>query len=403
MKQDCDIIISGSGVAGMTLAIGLARQGLKCTLVDQVDLTTTLNDDFDGRSYAISHAPYIMLKSLGLWDTIGFEAQPINEIRVTDGFSPLFLHFDEKELGDGPLGYMVEVRHIRKGLYEALKAEKNITLLMPDRITHCRDTSGHKEVTLESGRILSTPLLVAAEGRGSALRQMHGIRSRTWDYHQTGIVTTVEHEKGHQGIAHERFFPGGPFAILPLVGNRASIVWTEPTDLAKTIMGLSENAFNRELAKKFGDFLGDVRSMGQRWSYPLTMQLADQYTAERFCLVGDSAHGIHPIAGQGFNLGLRDIAVLLEVIVDRARLGGDIGAADILEHYARWRRADNTMLSFGMDGLTRLFSNDIAPVRVARRLGLAAVNQMPPVRKFFMRHARGTVGHLPRLLRGEAL
>ncbi|WP_417320492.1 UbiH/UbiF/VisC/COQ6 family ubiquinone biosynthesis hydroxylase [Emcibacter sp.] len=403
MSLNSDVIISGSGVAGMTLALGLARQGLTCTLLDRTDLTGTLNDDFDGRSYAISHAPYVMLESLGLWEKIGFEAQPINDIRVTDGFSPLYLHFDERELGEGPLGYMVEVRHIRKGLYEALVAEKNITLLMPEHITDCQTTTGHTAVTLASGKKLTASLLVAAEGRRSPLRDMHGIRCRTWDYHQQGIVTTVEHKKDHGGIAHERFFPGGPFAILPLLGNRSSIVWTEPEDLAPTIMGLSEEAFNRELEKKFGDFLGNVRSLGQRWSYPLTLQLADRYTADRFCLVGDAAHGIHPIAGQGFNLGLRDIAVLLEVIVDQARLGGDIGAADVLDHYARWRRTDNATLALVTDGLTRLFSNDIAPVRLARQVGLGIVNEIPPLRKFFMRHARGTVGHLPRLLRGEAL
>ncbi|WP_321396380.1 UbiH/UbiF/VisC/COQ6 family ubiquinone biosynthesis hydroxylase [Emcibacter sp.] len=403
MGLDSDVIISGSGVAGMTLALGLARQGLKCTLIDRMDLAPTLNDEFDGRSYAISHAPYMMLESLGLWEKIGSEAQPINEIRVTDGFSPLYLHFDEKELGEGPLGYMVEVRHIRKGLYDALTAEKNITLLMPEHVTGCRASIGHTEVTLSNGKKITASLLVAAEGRHSPLRDLHGIKCRTWNYHQQGIVTTVEHELDHGGIAHERFFPGGPFAILPLRNNRSSIVWTEPEDLAPTIMGLSEDAFNRELAKKFGDFLGEVRSLGQRWCYPLTLQLADRYTANRFCLVGDSAHGIHPIAGQGFNLGLRDIAVLLEVIVDRARLGGDIGAADVLDHYARWRRTDNVTLAVVTDGLTRLFSNDIAPVRLARRVGLGLVNEIPPLRKFFMRHARGTVGELPRLLKGEAL
>jgi 2-octaprenyl-6-methoxyphenol hydroxylase len=403
MKLDCDVVISGSGVAGMTLALGLARRGLKCALIDRIDVATTLHDEFDGRSYAISYAPYRMLESLGLWEKIGFDAQPIKEIRVTDGFSPLFLHFDEKELGDGPLGYMVEVRHIRKGLYDAIVSEKNITLLMPEQIAGCQAGPGHTEVTLSGGRKLTASLLVAAEGRRSPLRELHGIRSRTWDYHQTGIVTTVEHEKDHGGIAHERFFPGGPFAILPLRHNRSSIVWTEPNDLAKTIMGLSEDAFNRELAKKFGDFLGEVKSLGQRWSYPLTLQLADRYTDKRFCLVGDAAHGIHPIAGQGFNLGLRDIAALLEVIVDQARLGGDIGSAEVLEHYARWRRTDNATLALVTDSLTRLFSNDIAPVRMARRVGLGLVNEIPPLRKFFMRHARGTIGDLPRLLRGEAL
>ncbi|WP_138378999.1 UbiH/UbiF/VisC/COQ6 family ubiquinone biosynthesis hydroxylase [Luteithermobacter gelatinilyticus] len=398
-----DILISGSGVAGMTLALGLAQEGLHVTLLDQIDLTATMNEDFDGRAYAIAYAPYLMLKTLGLWERIGFDAQPINEIRVTDGYSPLFLHFDHEDLGEDPLGFMVEVRHIRQGLFEAVRESKNITLHMPEKITAMRTTLGHAEVDLEGGITLKSPLVVAAEGRTSPLREINNIRVRTWHYRQKGIVTTVEHEKDHRGIAHERFFPGGPFAILPLRHNRSSIVWTEPDDLAETIMGLSQAAFDAELRKKFGTFLGEVHSLGKRWCYPLSLQLADKYTAQRFCLVGDAAHGIHPIAGQGFNLGLRDIAALLEVIIDTVRLGGDAGAPLTLERYARWRRTDNAALAVITDGLTRLFSNDIAPLRLARQVGLGLVNEIPPLKKFFMRHARGTVGHLPRLLRGEKL
>lgn len=399
-----DVVISGAGVVGMTLAPALAQNGFRVALIDHSDIAADLNDDFDGRAYAISYAPYQMLKALGLWDRVGSAAQPINEIHITDGHSPLFLHFDQDELeGDGPLGQMVEVRHLRRGLYDWVMAHKNITLITPDHITAVTATPGSSHLTLDSGRKISCALVVCAEGRRSPLRDMTGIKTRRWDYGQTAIVTTVSHEIDHGGTAYERFYPGGPFAILPLQGKRSSIVWCEPPDLAQVIMGLSDPAFDAELGKKFGDFLGRVTHHGQRWSYPLSSQLADDYLAERFCLIGDAAHGIHPIAGQGFNLGLRDIAALAEVLVDARRLGADIGAPLSLERYRRWRRTDNVILAFGMDGLTRLFSNDITPVRLAREAGLAIVGEIPPLKRFFMRHARGTVGKLPRLLKGEPL
>jgi len=399
-----DMVISGAGVVGMTMAAALAQNGFSVALIDHSDIAADLNDGFDGRAYAISYAPYQMLKALGLWDRVGAKAQPITEIHITDGHSPRFLHFDQREIGDdGPLGQMVEVRHLRRGLYEAITADKNITLITPDNITKVTTTGGASQLTLDSGREISCGLVVCAEGRRSPLRDMMGIKTRQWNYHQTAIVTTVSHEIDHGGTACERFYPGGPFAILPLRGRRSSIVWCEPPDLAQAIMTLSDRGFDAELGKKFGDFLGKVTHHGQRWSYPLSSQLADDYLAERFCLIGDAAHGIHPIAGQGFNLGLRDIAALAEILVDARRLGADIGSPLTLERYRRWRRTDNNILAFGMDALTRLFSNDITPVRLAREAGLAIVGEIPPLKRFFMRHARGTVGKLPRLLKGEPL
>lgn len=397
------IVISGAGVVGMTLAYTLAKYGIDVTIIDSLDLENSISDEFDGRSYAISYAPYIMLKTIGLWDKIGHSAEPINEIHVTDGDCPAFLHFDEQELGDGPLGQMVEVRHIRAGLYDALRNYKNVTLIAPNKIINTENFEGSVTVTLDSGTQINSSLLIAAEGRRSHLRKQYDINIREWDYKQTGIVTTVEHELPHQGIAHEKFYPSGPFAILPLKDNRSSIVWCELPSRAKTIMELNEAGFNAELKKKFGDFLGDVKSLGLRWSYPLSMQLADNYTADRFCLIGDAVHGIHPIAGQGFNLGLRDIAALTEVLVDAKRIGADLGSELVLERYVHWRRTDNNILALGMDGLTRLFSNDNPVVTFGRRLGIAAVEEMPTMKKFFMKHARGTVGKLPKLLKGETL
>ena len=398
-----DILISGAGVVGMTLAYTLAEQGLKVSIVDAIDLENSMNDEFDGRAYAISYAPYVMLKTIGLWDKIGEEAQAINEIHVTDGDAPVFLHFDKDELGDGPLGQMVEVRHIRAGLYKAIRAHKNIELLTPEKILSTKNSAAHVEIELESGRKIEASLVIGAEGRGSSLRQQRDIKVRVWDYNQTAIVTTVEHQLDHQGIAHEKFFPDGPFAILPLQKKRSSIVWCEPPKRAETIMALPQRSFDAELSKKFGDFLGDVKALDKRWSHPLSMQLADDYIGERFCLIGDAVHGIHPIAGQGFNLGLRDIAALSEVLVDASRLGGDIGSELVLQRYVNWRRTDNNILALGMDGLTRLFSNDNPMITFARRTGLAAVEEMPQLKKFFMRHARGTVGKLPRLLQGKSL
>lgn len=398
-----DVVISGSGVVGMTLACALAQNGITVALVEYTDIAPSLNDEFDGRSYAISYAPYMMMKTLGLWGRVGHKAQPINEIHITDGHSPLFLHFDERDLGDGPLGQMVEVRHLRTGLFEAVSEHKNITLISPDHITDVENLPGASHLTLNSGKKITCALLICAEGRQSPLRATMGIKVRSWDYKQTAIVTTVKHERDHAGTAYERFYPSGPFAILPLRDNRSSIVWCEPPELAKTIMGLSDAAFDAELAKKFGDFLGKVNHLGLRWSYALTSQLADDYLATRFCLIGDAAHGIHPIAGQGFNLGLRDIAALAEVLVDAKRLGGDLGSEFTLERYVRWRRTDNNIMALGMDALTRFFSNDITPIRLARQIGLGLVGEIPPLKKFFMRHARGTVGKLPKLLRGEKI
>ncbi len=398
-----DVVISGGGVVGMTLACALAQNAITVALVEYTDIAASLNNEFDGRSYAISYAPYVMLETLDLWNKVGREAQPINEIHITDGHSPLFLHFDERDLGDGPLGQMVEVRHLRSGLFEAVSKNENITLINPDHITDMNSTLGASHLTLDSGRELTCALVICAEGRQSPLRERMGIKIQSWNYKQTAIVTTVQHDHDHGGTAYERFYPSGPFAILPLRDRRSSIVWCEPPEQAKVIMNLSDAAFNAELTKKFGAFLGDVKHLGLRWSYPLTSQLADDYLGERFCLIGDASHGIHPIAGQGFNLGLRDIAALAEVLVDAKRLGGDLGSEFTLERYVRWRRTDNNILALGMDTLTRFFSNDITPIRLARQIGLSIVGEIPPLKKFFMRHARGTVGKLPKLLRGEKL
>ena len=253
------------------------------------------------------------------------------------------------------------------------------------------------------GGAVRARLAVAADGRDSALRREAGIAVTTWRYPQVGIVCTVAHERPHRGIAHERFLPAGPFAILPMTGNRSSLVWTERSDLAPAMMALGEAEFGSEVALRFGDFLGRLDVVGPRWSYPLALVHAERYADRRLALVGDAAHAIHPIAGQGLNLGLRDAAALAEALVDDRRLGLDIGAAGALERYQRWRRFDSLVLMAATDGLNRLFSNDIEPLRLARDVGLAAVNRAVPLKRFIMRHAMGTLGRLPRLVRGQPL
>ncbi|HKX08979.1 MAG TPA: FAD-dependent monooxygenase, partial [Stellaceae bacterium] len=256
---------------------------------------------------------------------------------------------------------------------------------------------------LAGGHAIRARLVAAADGKSSPLRQAAGIRTIEWTYPQTGIVTTVQHEAPHRGVAIEHFLPAGPFAILPLTGNRSSLVWTERAELAPRILAMGEADFTAELSRRFGDFRGAVEPVGPRWSYPLMFMHAENYAAERLALVGDAAHVIHPIAGQGLNLGLRDVAALAEVLIDARRLGLDIGDGEALRRYERWRRLDNWMLAAVTDSLNRLFSNAIPPAKLARDMGLAAVNQMPGLKRLFMRHAMGTVGAQPRLARGEPL
>lgn len=407
MKPDSDILIVGGGLAGLPLALACAQGGLSVTVVDALDPATATDAAFDGRVSAIAFASCRMLAQLGVTQHLTGQMQPINDImvsdgRVRDGASPFFLHFDHKEIGDEPLGHLIENRHMRIALQKAVAGEPLIRLIAPQSVKRV-DYGAQAVATLGNGETVSARLCFAADGRGSPTREAAGIKTVGWDYGQTGIVCTVEHEVPHEGVAQEYFLPGGPFAILPMVGNRSSLVWTEKTADAKAILSLPDDTFADEMRARFGDYLGVCAPVGPRWSYPLTLQLARDYVRPRLALVGDAAHGIHPIAGQGLNLGLRDVAAAAEVVVDAARLGLDIGSLDVLERYQRWRRFDNVALSLLMDGLNRLFSNDIGPVRLARDLGLGIVQQIGPARRFFMRHAGGVVGDLPRLLRGEAV
>lgn len=396
-----DVAIVGGGLVGLTAAIGLARHGFDVAVVDKApkgDLTAV---EYDGRSSALAYATCRMLDALGIWKHMEPFSQPINEIRVSDGPSLMHLHFDHKALGDGPLGHMVENRHTRLALYQRVEELENIHLFLEESVSSIDRTPGSAAIQLASGTEISARLLLGADGRGSMVRKDADIPISTFEYQQHGIVCSIEHDISHQGIAHERFLPSGPFAILPLTGNRSSLVWTEKSHLVDTVMQLSDRAFQAEVQRRVGDFLGNVTPVGGRWAYPLSLQYADNYTDTRLVIVGDAAHGIHPIAGQGLNLGLRDVAALVQVITDANTVGLDIGSDQTLDAYSRWRHADNAALISVTDILNRLFSNDVSVIRVARDAGLAVVEQIPPLKNFFMSHARGTIGELPKLLQGE--
>ena len=400
---DFEVIVAGGGMVGLTLAAALGGAGVTVAVVDRRPASAMLEPVFDGRVSAIAHGSRTVLDAVGVWDGLAGDAEPIREIRVSDGASPLHLHYDSAEVAADALGYIVENRHIRHALLERVRSLGRATLLDGRSIVRHERGPIEARVELEDGSELAARLLIATDGRESPLRRAAGLGTVEWRYDQTGIVCTVAHERPHRGIAQERFLPSGPFAILPMTGNRSSIVWTERADVAARVLGLERGAFADELAWRFTDYLGALDIEGPVFSYPLALTLAERYTANRLAVAGDAAHAIHPIAGQGFNLGIRDAAALAETIVDAARLGIDTGSVAALARYARWRRADNFAMLAATDGLNRLFSNDLAPVALGRRLGLAAVNRIPRLKGLFMRHAMGELGERPRLARGMPL
>ncbi len=403
-----DVAIVGGGMVGLTAALALGGAGVRVVVVDRAPPGALTDEAYDGRASAIAAGSRRILAGVGVWDAIAPDAAPIADIRVSDGPSRLFLHYDHREVGDEPMGHIVENTAIRRALIPAAQAAEAVTLLSPVGVAGVAARDGRIEAALEDGRTVAASLLIGADGKGSWVRRQAGIGAARWDYPQTGIVCTMAHERPHRGVAHERFLPAGPFAVLPMtdhpeIGHRSSIVWTERRALVPAMLALSDADFSAELARRFGPHYGAVRVVGGRWSYPLALLHAERYVGPRLALIGDAAHAIHPIAGQGLNLGLRDVAALAEAVVDAHRLGLDIGAPEILARYQRWRRFDNTVLMVATDGLNRLFSNDLPPVRLARDLGLAAVDRLPPLKRLFVRHAMGLVGDLPRLARGERL
>lgn len=391
-------------MVGMAAAIAFATAGIRSAVVERVPHPSQLESRFDGRVSAISLGTKRLLDAIGTWQRMASYAQPIHDIRVIDADSPLFLHYDHREVGSEPFGWIVENRIIREALFARSDAlESHITLYAPRDMADLHVHSSHTAVTLDNGEILRAPLLVAADGKFSATREKLGIKAMTVPYHQTAIVCTIAHSEPHQGLALERFLPIGPFAVLPMQDNRSSLVWSESTERAKRMLELEDGAFVEEIQRRVGGYLGEISLAGPRFSYLLTLVHADRYATHRAALVGDAAHGIHPIAGQGVNLGFRDVAALAEVVADAHRLGLDIGFETALAGYSRWRALDALSMVAVTDGLTRLFSNNLVPLRLARRAGLAAVGKLPPLKRFFMRHAMGLEGDLPKLMRGIAI
>ena len=409
MTAKTDILIVGGGLNGPALALALASGGVSVTVIDSRPAPARATLGFDGRAYALAIASKRLLTVLGVWPLVADRSQPILQIKTSDGRagsgpSPFFLTFDAAEIEEGPMGFMLEDRHLYAAFLAALAENPRITLLSGETVVAQDTTATLATVTLASGHSLSARLLVGCDGRSSGTAARAGITRTGWSYGQTALVTAIAHEKPHRGIAHQFFMPSGPLAILPLPGGyRSSIVWSQTDATARAIAALPDDQYLAALRPRFGDFLGAISLAGARFSYPLNLTLANGFIAERLALVGDAAHGVHPIAGQGLNLGLRDVAALAQVLVIAARRGEDLGAADVLARYQRWRRFDSTSLALGMDAVNHLFSNDNPILRVGRDLGLAAVNALPALRRGLIRQAAGLTGDLPRLLAGQAL
>ncbi len=409
MAPDADILIAGGGLNGPALALALAQGGFRVTVIDARPAPARAEAGFDGRAYALAIASKRLLGGIGVWPAVADKVQPILQIKASDGLAgsgaaPFFLTFDAAEIEEGPMGFLLEDRHLYAAFLAAMRAQANITLLSGETVVAQNVTPSGVSVTLASGKSLSGRVLVGCDGRGSGTATRAGITRSGWGYGQTALVTAIKHERPHNGIAHQYFLPEGPLAILPLHGgHHSSIVWSETEARAAAIQALEDGDFLAALRPRFGDFLGKIALAGTRFTYPLSLSLADNFIAPRVAVVGDAAHGVHPIAGQGLNLGLRDVGALAQVLIEAARRGEDIGAANVLDRYQVWRRFDATALALGMDAVNRLFSNDNPILRIGRDLGLGLVGRVPALRRGFMRQAAGLSGDLPRLLAGKPI
>ena len=407
-----DVAIVGGGLAGGLLSVALAHAGFSCIVIDAAPPEKMKTAGFDGRTSAIAYACARMYRRLNLWDAIAPHAEPIKDILVTDGdlASPSrrggvaggFLHFDSRELGaDEPLGWIIENRLLRNAIFEAIDAHPNIELIAPAACE--KTTPGHSGASLElrDGRTNKARLVVAADGKRSRLAAAAGIRAFNWGYGQSGLVATVAHERPHNGVAQEYFLPSGPFAILPMTDNRSSLVWTEKTAAAEAYIASDTEVFLEAIKTRFGDYLGAVHLSGPRWCYPLGLSFSHKFYGPRLALVGDAARAIHPIAGQGYNLGLKDIAALVDVLSEARRVGLDIGDEGVLARYDQWRRFDSAALALGTDVLNRFFSNDFGPAKHLRRFGLGLLNRVQPLKIAFMKESGADLGRLPSLLQAQ--
>jgi 2-octaprenyl-6-methoxyphenol hydroxylase len=398
--ERADVIILGGGLVGLTIAIALDKHGLSSIVVDPVDPETTITPQYDGRATAVSSSSWRMLEAIGVAGRLEGQGCPINAIRVSDGLEPGGLQFDPPQ-GDDPLGIMFENRLLRAAMRDTAKACEHVNLMMPAKAAEVVRDGASVRIALEDSRIITAPLLIGAEGRNSPTREQANIPVARWSYDHAAIIVTVEHERHHENVAYEIFYPTGPFAILPMLpGTRSAIVWSVPAGQSTAMLDLPERAMAHEIEKRMGGFLGQISLAGPRSFYRLGFHHAATITAERLALAGDAAHGIHPIAGQGLNLGFRDAAALAQVLVEGARLGMDLGDAQLLARYDRWRSLDTFMVAAATDALTRLYGIPGRTASAVRRLGMGAVQRLGPVKNRLMAEARGESGDMPLLLRG---
>ena len=404
-SRNSDIIILGAGMIGLTQALTLAAHGLRVSIIDRVEPANLPNPQTDGRVSAINSASWNMFDAIGLAGQLRPHGCDIGKILVNDGLKPGALDFVPGD-DEGPMGIMVENAVLHRLLFQAVQANPDIALHLPAQVASCDRKEHRVEITLDNGEQLSAPLLVAADGRGSRMREEAGIIMAHWQYDHSAIVCKIAHEKPHGNTAYELFFPSGPFAILPMLDDedgkhRSALVWTVSRKDGPAYAKINKRAFVAEMMKKTGGFLGDMELLTDRQTYPLGFHHCSHLTADRLALIGDAGHGIHPIAGQGLNLGLRDVAALTECLVEGARTGLDLGETQILARYDRWRSLDNMMVSASTDLLTRLFGLPGETSSKIRRMGIGLVQRIPPLKAQFMAEAKGETGDLPKLLRGE--
>jgi 2-octaprenyl-6-methoxyphenol hydroxylase len=398
-----DVAVVGGGLGGLAMAAALGTAGINTLCLDRETPAAQLSPKFDGRTTAVSFASQQILSSAGVWQHIGRHAEPIRSIRVTDQNAPLHLHFPTGAVTDGPFGYIVDNRELRQALFARLRQLESVTHLAPAELKTLKADDEKAALQLSDGRTLHAKLVIGADGKDSPCRKAAGINVRTRPYGQSAIVCTIKTQHPHQGVALENFQPGGPFAVLPMTGQRCSIVWSERETLAKHYLELSDSEFEAELEQRMESWLGKVKLVSPRFLYPLTILHAARYTAPRLALISEAAHRMHPIAGQGLNIGMRDVAWLAELVADALRAGEDIGSPALLRAYERGRKADTLAMLAGTDVLTHLFSNNLPGIRLARRLGLAGVERTTHLKGFFMRYAMGLVGPQTRMGQGLPL
>lgn len=389
MNKRFDVIIMGGGMTGLAMANALADSSLQIAVIDHTDMDEQTLPAFDGRVCAIALGSRYILEQMGAWEEMASHAEPILDIFVHEAGGFGAVHYDHQEVGSEPMGYIVENRHTRLALQQRAKQYDFITFYAPAKVVAVTTQNAKQQVQLASGELIEAALLIAADGRRSFLREQAGVLTLFSDYHQTAIVATISHSEPHYGVAIERFFPSGPFAVLPMQEQRSSLVWVEPTEVADALMGLSKQELMPYLQEKMQGYLGEIEWVGEVSSYPLSVLYATSFVANRLAIIGDAAHGMHPIAGQGANLGFRDVEDLAKVLKEAALCGEDIGSAGVLQRYAGMRRIDAVSMLAATDGLNRLFSNDVWPIKIARNTGFSAVNHMPSLRKRFMQHAMG--------------